>query len=164
MLYVSVLLASFYHSLPLSYFAYTYIHAYAHLFTLFYFIRSFSVTLPLLSLTFSLSLSLTILSHDRLCNVLANTYSTRYSVIFSDTKVVSPIANYIRSLLHLGELRASRGVFYSRRASAGPARRSARGARTIYMNHKSCNPSSDNVRFAYRCNKALRAYERRLSH
>lgn len=110
MLYVSVLLASFYHSLLfLSHTSLIRTYMHTHLFTLFCLIRSFSVTLLLLSLTFSLSLS-----HDTLMIDYATSWQIRIvlaTVSYSRTRRLSPIANYIRSLLHLGELRASRGGF-----------------------------------------------------
>jgi len=90
MLYVSVLLASFtIRFYPLSYFAYTYTHTHARIYSL-CFIWSFCYSSFIFYfIVFSFSLSFTRYSHDRLCNVLANMRSTRYSVLFSDTEAVS---------------------------------------------------------------------------
>lgn len=90
MLYVSVLLASFYHSLliPLSRTrTHAFIlspHAQLRFLPIPYFLAFY-----LCCLLLSFSLSLSRYSHDRLCNVLANMRSTRYSVVLSDTEVVS---------------------------------------------------------------------------
>lgn len=134
MLYVSVLLASFYHSLlstltPLLY-VHTCIRASIHPFC---FIRSFSSPPSL-----SLSLSFSHFSHD----TLTIDYATSWQICvvlatmsYSRTRRLSPIANYIRSLLHLGELRVP-GGFPFPQGERGADGRSARGAKTIYMIHK----------------------------
>lgn len=137
MLYVSVLLASFNHSLlstliPLLY-VHTCIRASIHPFC---FIRSFSSP-PSLSLSLSF-LFFSRFSHD----TLTIDYATSWQICvvlatmsYSRTRRLSPIANYIRSLLHLGELRVP-GGFPFPQGERGADGRSARGAKTIYMIHK----------------------------
>jgi len=91
MLYVSVLLASFtIRFCPLSYFSYTYIHTYAHLFIPFCLIRSFSSPSSLtfsffflLFALFPLSFTIDYTTSWQICVVLA---TVSY---FSDTEVVS---------------------------------------------------------------------------
>lgn len=92
------------------------------------------------SVTFSLSLSRSFsrFSHD----TLTIDYATSWQICvvlatmsYSRTRRLSPIANYIRSLLHLGELRVP-GGFPFPQGERGADGRSARGAKTIYMIHK----------------------------
>lgn len=113
MLYVSVLLVSFtIRFYPLSHLFYTYIHAYTHLYSS---LSSHTVSLfPFLSsvfFTFSLALILSSFSHDTLTIDYATSWQicvVLATVSYSRTRRLSPIANYIRSLLHLGELRVPR--------------------------------------------------------
>lgn len=116
MLYVSVLLASFtIRFYPLSYLCYTYIHAYAHLYIIqpFCFTRFFSS----FSLTFFFLFTLSSFSSDTLTIDYATSwqiYVVLATVSYSRTRRLSPIANYIRSLLHSGELRVPRGFSFPR--------------------------------------------------
>lgn len=117
MLYVSVLLASFtIRFYPLSYFCYTYIHAYAHLYIIqpFCFTRFFS---SFSFFTFSFLFILSFFSPDTLMIDYATSwqiYVVLATVSYSRTRRLSPIANYIRSLLHSGELYVPRGFSFSR--------------------------------------------------
>lgn len=113
MLYVSVLLASFtirFYLLSRFFYTYTHTRIYSPLLSRTIVLFLF---LPISSfLTFALSHVLSSFSHD----ILTIDYATSWqicvvlaTVSYSRTRRLSPIANYIRFLLHLGESRVPRG-------------------------------------------------------
>lgn len=126
-------------------------------------VRPFSSLLRLLLshfLSIYLSCSLSSFSHDTLTVDYATSWQicvVLATVSYSWTRSLSPIANYIRSLLHLGELRVPGDFPYPRRASGGRKEKCEGGeeGRDHLHEPQSRNPSSGNVRFACRCNKAL---------
>lgn len=119
MLYVSVLLAFLvYHSLLSSLTLRSHIHAYI----LFILCHTISQLLFLYISYFSRFLSS--FSHDTLLIDYATSWQicvVLATVSYSRTRRLSPIANYIRSLLHLGESRVPRG-FPILAERAGPAK------------------------------------------
>jgi len=132
-----------------------------HLFTLsFHTVFLFFFLLFSHFLFLSLSLALSSFSH----NALTIDYATSWqicvvlaTVSYSRTRRLSPIANYIRSLLHLGELRVPGGFSFPQGERG--RQEECEGGKDHLHEPQSCNPSSGNVRFACRCNKALRAYD-----
>lgn len=98
-------------------------------------------------------------TRDRLCNVLANMHSYSLQRRILRTRRLSPIANYIRSLLHVGELRVSGGSARPDRTSGGRRGEAGRVQGRVHppvcLNHEAATLSLGNMRFECRYNKAL---------
>lgn len=157
MLYVSVLLASFtIRFYPLSYLCYTYIHAYAHLYIIhhFCFTRFFS---SFSSLTFSFLFTPSSFSPD----TLTIDYATSWQiyVVLATVSCILGHGGCLQLLITYAPYYtwascASQGVSHSHRASGG-RQEECEDSKDRPSSPRSCNPSSSNVRFACRCNKAL---------